>query len=486
MTKKTLYTLIAALLLLCILSGCADVGISSSKDAPDAEKSAVITLEGDKVSRKGGGVSVDGTTVTISAAGDYTVTGTLNDGRIVVNTGDDPGRVRIVLNNADMTNTQGPVIQVQQAKDLRIYLEKDSQNRLCSGIEGMVSPEGTDSNGAVIFSEDDMDIEGEGALQIFGYINNGITGKDDVDINSGNISIYAANNGIKGSESVDIKGGSITITAGNDGIKSSSANKAGKGYIHISAGNLVVNCSGDGIAAETELTIDGGNISVTTSGDAELSSCKALKAKTALTVNGGVITLTSADHAIHSAAGLTINGGVIGIVSDTAKGIAAHGDMNLVGGSITVNVGDDGIETEGCISISGGSYSISAGNNGIKAGFTGTGFETDNGLITISGGEILLNAAGDAIDAKGAVTVNGGSIFALGLSKSFKGFDKSSAQPFIGVTLNGSADSEVFVDDWASLTALWDFNTILFSSPELKTGTEYSITAGNRSASATA
>lgn len=484
MTKKLFSLLLAALLVMGLLSGCADVSISSSKDAPSTENSSQIILEGDKISRKGGGVSVDGGIATISAAGDYTVSGTLSAGKIVVNTGDDAGLVRIILDNADLTNPDGAAIEILQSKETRIYLNAGSSNRLCSGTEGQEADE-ANASGAVIFSEDDIDIEGEGSLQLFGYINNGITGKDDVDINSGSISIYAANNGIKGSESVDIKGGDITVTAGNDGIKATSATKAGKGYVHVSAGNIVVSCGGDGIAAETELTVDGGSIQVTTEGDNALVSCKGLKGKTGLTVNGGTIVLNSSDHALHSAAGLSINGGSIDIVSKAGKGIAAHGDMLLSGGEVSVSAWDDGIETEGCISITGGKYSISAGNNGIKAGFTGTGFETDNGLITVSGGEILVNAMGDAIDGKGAVTVNGGTLFALGYSKSFKGLDEASTQPFIAVSFTGNGGSEVQVGE-AKLTSIWDYNTVLFSSAELSSGTEYTVTNGSRSLGATA
>lgn len=485
MIKKAFCILLAAALLLVALSGCSDVGISSSKDAPAAEKATSVTFDGDKIKVSGGGASASGSTVTISAAGDYSLSGTLSEGKIVVNTGDDAGRVRIILNNADISNSTGSVIEVQQAKDLRLYLESGSNNRLCSGVEGQAVSE-ADSSGAVIFSEDDLDIEGEGALQLFGYINNGITGKDDVDINSGSIAIYAVNNGIKGSESVDIKGGSIMVTSGNDGIKSSSAAKAGKGYVHVSAGNIVIKAAGDGIAAETELTIDGGTINVFTEGDSAVTSCKALKGKTGLTINGGSITLDSSDHAIHSAAGLSINGGTIDLVCKSGKGIAAHDDMLLGGGSVTVDAWDDGIETEGCITVSGGSFNISAGNNGIKAGFTGTGFETDNGLITINGGDLLINAMGDAIDGKGAVTVNGGSVFALGYSKSLKSFDSGSGQAFIGISFKGAAGSEVSVDELAKLTAVWDFNTVLFSSPQLKSGAEYSVSAGANSISSAA
>ncbi len=482
--KKIFSVLLAAVLLLG-LCACGDVTISSSMDAPDSEKSAAILLEGDKISKKGGGVSVSGTVATISAAGDYTVSGVSSNAQIVVNTGDDAGRVRIVLDNAELSNPNGPTILVQQAKDLRIFLNPGSENILRSGVEGQAVSE-DEASGAVIFSEDDIDLEGEGSLKIYGYINNGITGKDDVDINSGTISVYAVNNGIKGSESVDIKGGVISVEAGNDGIKASSAAKAGKGYVHISAGELSVLSAGDGISAESELTIDGGTISVVTRGDAELASCKALKAKTALTVNGGSLTLSSADHAIHCTAGLSISGGELVIVSEKAKGMAAHGDMALSGGSVSIIAGDDGIETEGCLSISGGSFAISSGANGIKTGFDGTGFETDNGLISITGGELIISAFGDAIDAKGAVTVDGGSIFALGLSKSLKGFDAASAQPFIALSLSGSAGSTVSIEPIMGMAAEWNYNTVLYSSPELVSGSEYRVTNGINSLTAIA
>ena len=486
MNKKLFALLLSACLLLGLLSGCGDMTISSSHDAPDSANAKSISFGEGKVKTKGGGMSVSGSVVTISAAGDYAISGSADDAQIIVNTGDDAGRVRLILNNANLTNPADAVISVQQAKDLRLYIEKDSSNRLVSGFEGMEIPAGTDSSGAVIFSEDDIDIEGEGSLQIFGYINNGITGKDDVDINSGTIEIFAANNGIKGSESVDIKGGSLTVTSGNDGIKSSSAAKAGKGYVNVSGGSVSVHSGGDGIAAETELNISGGSISVVTEGDENLASCKGLKGKTALTVSGGSISVQSSDHGIHSGAALVISGGEINVVSLRSKGIASHGDIDITGGNVVIEVGDDGIETEGSFCLAGGNVDIVSGSDGIKFGTTGTGFETEKAELTLSGGKLLINANSDAIDARGQVCISGGELLALGNGKTAGAFEHDSSQAVLCFSIKGLSGTEVSIGDFAKITARWDYNTLLCSNSGLSHGTEYTATNGSTAAKAVA
>ena len=200
---------------------------AAPETAAPADSGTVITLTGGGAEIAGGGARVQGGTVTISAVGTYTLSGKLDEGQIIVNTGDDAMDVTLVLDGASISNSAGPAIQILQAKNLRLQLR--GENRLQSGVRtDMASFDGT-ASGAALFSEDDLDIEGEGSLEVLGYLNNGITCKDDLDINSGAITVTAANNGIRGSESVEIKGGTVTVSCGNDGVKASSAKKEGKG-----------------------------------------------------------------------------------------------------------------------------------------------------------------------------------------------------------------------------------------------------------------
>ena len=211
------------LCLVLLLSACGATAVSG-----DGQQTRIV-LNGNSASVTGGGVKVSGSVISIGAAGSYIVSGTLDDGQLVVDTGDEAMDVWLTLDNASISNRGGAALYVKQAKNLYLSTLSGTKNRLVSGTEAdMAAYDGT-QDGAALFSEDDLKLSGEGELEILGYLNNGLTCKDDLDIEGGSLRVQAAGNGLRGSESVEIKGGAVAVIAGNDGIKSSSAKKAGKG-----------------------------------------------------------------------------------------------------------------------------------------------------------------------------------------------------------------------------------------------------------------
>ena len=483
--KKRFVLLLVCALCLSLFTGCGDIEIGSAPTPAPAEETAaagetaaaeeiagggvsVITLTGTGAEVSGGGVSIDGSVVTIASPGEYSVSGNLSDGCIVVNTGEVKGDVRLTLDNASITCLDGAAIRVEQTKNFDLVLGDGTENRLVSGREGDAPV--AKLEGAVLFSEDDVDILGGGLLEIRGYLNNGITCKDDLDIKGGTLTVTAVNNGIKGSESVKITGGEISVTAGNDGIKSTSARKEGKGYVLISGGTVAVESVGDGISAETTMEISGGAISVTTTGDRELVSSKALKAKGALTVSGGELTLVSEDHAIHSTSDLAVSGGTLSVLSREGKGFSSHAVLTISGGTIDLRSGDDGIEALSALAISDGEITVLAGADGLKAGNK----ETASGTLDISGGTIKVNAYGDAIDAKTAASISGGSFVGTGTSKRPQGF-AGGTQCSVLFSFPGAADSVAQVQDESGavigeIASSCAYTYALFSSPELASG----------------
>lgn len=452
MKKLLIWVLVAALLL--ALTGCGDIVIGASNDGSTGAGTAsggtagVITLKGDSASYPGGGVSISGSVVTISAPGEYILQGKLNDGRIIVNTGENPGDVILTLDGADITCLTDSAIYVAQAKNVDIVTAAGSENRVVAGTEAdLAAYDPATASGAAIYAEDDLDIKGEGTLEVFGYFNNGITCKDDLDLkSSGTLTVTAANNGIRASESVCITAGTVTVQAGNDGIKSTSAAKEGKGYVEISGGSVTVRCGGDGISAETELRISGGELDIQTNGNTDLVSCKGLKAKT---------------------------------------------DLVITGGDIRIDADDVGVKAEQTLRILGGELTVIAGEDGLRAGSGGTGFGAAVGTVEIGGGTILVSAATDPIDARAALLVSGGTVLACGTSKTTKSFSPESAQAYLRFTVRGWAASAVSVTDasgaeLAALTATFGYNTVLFSSPELSAGQTYTVHAGSASAEAAA
>ena len=225
--KKLL--MLAALCALLLLSACASNAGEPAAPAPSAEPEASpdpvvrIVLADGTATASGGGARVDGKTVTIASGGEYALSGTLDDGQIVIDTGDEPTYVYLTLDGVSLTNRTDAAIWVKQAKNVHLILAPGTKSLIVSGTEAdLAAFDGTQS-GAAIFSEDDLVIEGEGELEVRGYINNGVAGKDDVKLKSGRVRILAAGNGLRGSESVEIKGGELSVTAGNDGVKSSSS-----------------------------------------------------------------------------------------------------------------------------------------------------------------------------------------------------------------------------------------------------------------------
>lgn len=479
MKKGLSFALIFALLA-ALLSGCA--GTAAPAENRDATS---IILSGGSAQITGGGAAVKDNVITISAVGTYCLSGKLDDGQVIIDTGDEKMDVTLILNGADVTCLTGPAIQVNKAKNVRIELAAGTENLLTSGTEADMNALDETASGAVIFSEADLDIEGEGTLSILGFINNGVTCKDDLDINGGNINVFAANNGIRGSESVEIKGGNIAVTAGNDGVKSTSAKKDGKGFVAISGGNLAVSAKGDGISAETELRIEGGVIFAAVTGTGEQQSSKAIKANAGLIISGGAVTLEAADHAVHSGAGIEICGGALTVSSAGGKAIAAHGDILISGGEISLNSKEDGLETPGGINISGGALRVISGADCLQAGEANSG----RGYVSISGGELILNAGKMSVNARGGLSVTGGVLFALsGADKSLK--LSECTQSLVLCSFSGAKGETVALSfDGAELmsdSAEYAYSNVLVSLPELSAGNEYSLSNGRNQINAEA
>lgn len=250
--KKMLALAISAVLILS-LSVC-----YFAADREDGYKNNVGTINLDSLSVTGGGIEVQENTIIISKGGDFTVTGSLDDGMIRINT---DGKVKLRLSGMSLTNTQGPAIYFENAEKGFITITEDTENYIKDG--GNYSAEDAD---AALFSNDDLEIKGAGTLTIEGNYKHGIASDDDLSIENGTIIITSAEHGIKANDKVTISGGNIDITA-----------KTGKG-----------------IKAGEELVIDGGAINIVS-----LES-EGLESKGTITINGGDINIEAADDGINT------------------------------------------------------------------------------------------------------------------------------------------------------------------------------------------
>ena len=214
------------------------------------------------------GVTVDGNVITITSGGTYIISGTLTEGQLVVDADDE--KVQLVLDNADITCATSAAIYVKSASKTFITLAEGSENILMNTAEF----EAIDDNNidAVIFSKDDLALNGSGTLTINSENGHGIVSKDDLKITGGTYNITAASHALSGKDSVRIAAGTFNLVSGKDGIHSENADDSSKGYVYIAGGEFTIDSTGDGIDASNIVQIDGGTFDITAGGGVENST----------------------------------------------------------------------------------------------------------------------------------------------------------------------------------------------------------------------
>ena len=413
----------------------------------NVEGMSTIKLKGDSILFEGSGAVVDGSTLTITEPGVYSISGTLDDGQILVDSAAD-GVVRLILNSASISSSTTAPIYIQNADKAVITLADGTDNYVSDGSPYVYPSADIDEPNAAIFSNDDLTINGNGSLTVNANYNNGIGTDDDLKIISGSIMVKAVNDGIKGKDSVSIKDGTITINAGSDGLQSSNDTDAEKGMILIEDGTLNIIAGLDGIQAETTLTIYGGNLTISSGGGSAngvsksqtngfggrmpnqtdqivaTESMKGLKAGKAITINNGVINIDSADDALNSNAAITINGGDLKLTAGD-DGMHADTSLDINAGTIVIHQSYEGIESA-VITINGGNMHITASDDAINmaggndesglGGRPGQGNFTQNMsyYLYINDGYLYLDAGGDGLDSNGSIDMNGGTVIVNG------------------------------------------------------------------------
>ena len=210
-------------------------------------------------------VSISGNIITISKEGTYVLSGALSEGQIVVDA--DSAKVQLVLDNVDITCASSAAIYVKNADKTFITLAEDSENILMNTAEYEV----IDDNNidAVIFSKDDLTLNGKGTLTINSEYGHGIVSKDDLKLVSGTCNITAKKHALSGKDSVRIAAGTYNLTSGKDGIHSENADDDEKGFVYIASGDFTIESTGDGIDASYVVQIDDGDFEIIAGGGAE-------------------------------------------------------------------------------------------------------------------------------------------------------------------------------------------------------------------------
>jgi hypothetical protein len=540
MRRPTRTILVPAALVAALLAGCTATDeapeTSSSPSAP-VDQSADVTVEqaraantgpdavdlqasSDEVAvdltapAAGDGVTVDGGTVTITAAGTYRVTGTVADGSLVVDATDD-GVVHLILDDATLTSSTTSPLRVLDADQVVVHLEGANQ------LADTAAYAEDDEASAALFSTADLTITGDGALTVAGNANDGIAAKDGLVVESGAITVDAVDDGIRGKDYLVVSGGTLDVTAGGDGLKSDNDEDETLGYVDVSGGSVEVTAGDDGIAAQTDVIVSDGTLTVCAGGGhgatvADDVSPKGVSGTVSVVVGGGTLGIDAADDGIGSDGMVSITDGALTIA---AGDDGVHGDraLQISDGTVDITASVEGLEA-GLITLAGGAVSVVASDDGVNASdpdstgepAPGGQASTDVG-ITITGGTLVIDADGDGLDANGFLTmtggtavvngptnagngaldvdgtfeVSGGTLLAAGSSSMAMTPADMSAQSFVAFTFPSTQPAGTVVqvldadgDALAAFESSKDFSSLVYSSPDVVADQTYSAATG--------
>ncbi len=487
--------------------------------APDLTNATTLTLSGTD-------------DVTITDGGVFVLTGTLTDGRVLVNAPD--ADVTLVLRDAGITCADSSALYIYKAANVLVYLPDGTASTLTDGSsydygDGVSSASDEEPN-ACLYAKSDLIIAGGGTLTVTGNANNGITGKDALKIEDASVTVTAANHGVNGKDCLVLKQADVTVTSGGDALRATNDSDSALGCILIGASVLTLTAGEDGIQAETALTLFDTACIITSGGGsggalADDVSAKGIKAGTGITVRSGSYTLDCADDAVHANGSVTVSGGTFAVTTGD-DGVHADNAVTITDGTLSIRECYEGIEGQ-TIDISGGTTDITASDDGLnsaggadRSGFGGRGPDSFGGSsdsrITISGGTLRIDAGGDGIDSNGdlivsggeiyvsgptsdgdsaidydgTATVTGGTVVAAGYSGMAQNFSADSTQGSILLTCQSASTETIRVTD-ASGNVLVEFTPakaytcVVVSTPALTQGSTYTVTMGGQNTDVT-
>lgn len=300
---------------------------------------------------------VTGQDVTLTEEGVYVLSGEATDVTVVVEA-DDEAKVQIVLDGVSIENESVPAIYVKSAD--KVFVTTTSSDNVME-VTGSYEADGDTNLDAVIFSRDDLVLNGTGTLTIVSAEGNGITSKDDLKVTGGTYSITSLMDALEANDSIRIAGGDITIVTDKDGLHSEYDEDLSVGYIYILDGTLNITAADDAIRGTSIVQIDGGTISIET-------STEGIEA-TQIQINGGEIDIYATDDGINA----------------TAKSNVYDVMVEINGGTISLSIGSgdtDAFDSNGSLYINAGTIDITAPTSAFDVDRTA---ELNGGTVTVNG-----------------------------------------------------------------------------------------------------
>lgn len=386
-------------------------------------------------------IVLENESLTIQKGGIYHISGSVENGQIIIDS-TDSNEVVIVLSNISINCNYSAPIYVKEALEVVLVLEGDNVLSISSDITDSVDfLEGVDG---VIYSKSDLIFEGTGTLSISSDYSHGIVGKDDIELISGSYYLEVDKDGIQANNSVSVVDSKISITSNEDGIQVENDENSDKGYVYlenssirlitvedaINASNFVYIISGqyiidselDGIQADEFVYILDGTFNMTTGGGYQGVLNSITPGEGSLMVTSETDKLTKSMKAIKSN-NVTIDQGEF-VISSYEDAINAKNDLIINGGIFTISAGDDAITSKDTLVINDGTINIENGYEGLQAIYIsiiggdisinvlddGINGREKRSLVTIAGGNIKIICQGDGLDSNGDMVISGGYI----------------------------------------------------------------------------
>ena len=437
----------------------------------DESEAVKITLSGKTAACNSSNVQIEDGVVTIKAAGVYVLSGTLTDGTIVVDAGDDD-KVQLVLDGVSIMAADYAAIYAKNADKVFVTLAEGAGNSLT--VSGDYVQTDDNNVDAVIFAKCDLTLNGTGSLTVKDNTGHGIVSKDDLVVTGGTYTIYSQDHCLNGKDSVRIADGTFNLSCDEDGIHAGNDDQQ-DGYVYIEGGDINISVGDDAIHAEGLLIITGGDIDVS-------KSCEGVEGDKIL-VTGGDIDVISSDDGFNAAGGSSGSGDNHDGFGDSSGSGDNHDGF---GGGPGMGGVDMDADNDAYILITGGTININANGDGIDS----------NGCIGITGGSVYVLGPSDngngAMDYGICAAITGGEIVAVGGSGMAQGFGDESTQCSALVNFDEWVDAGETItltdsDGKEVLSYKVDkkFNSVVISTSDMKQGDNYTLTVGDQSSTFT-
>lgn len=454
---------------------------SVDREVEAAQENVPITLNGTTVAADSTtGITVDGSTLTVTEAGTYTLSGTW-EGQVVVDAGDE-AQVTLVLSGVGIANEAGPAVWLKSADGVRLELAAGTTNAL-SDADSYAEDAEAD---AALFSQVDLQIDGEGTLSVTGNGADAIASKDDLVITGGTVNAFAADDGIRGKDALVVTGGTVNVVSTQDGLKTTNEDEADRGYVLIADGTVSIEAGEDGIDAITDVLIGGGSVTITQSEEGIEGAL--------ILIEDGTVDITSTDDGLNATMGSTttdeaqsstpetttdVTTDVAADAQDSSPEASSTQDPSGQGSATTATTpgsetqmgaqttpegtggmgggrgarptppegggpSAEGTMPEGMTPPTDGTMPTPPETGTLPEGTTaegatpgGSAGDIDDGsALLISGGTVTVNAEGDGIDSNGSLTISGGDVTVFGTTRGGNGaFDANGVFTVTGGTI---------------------------------------------------